>query len=59
MKKWYHICYDTCGDGFKPIPEPYCYALGKSELEAAIVYAISELEILEEDICIFELRRKK
>ena len=57
MKKdtWYHICYDTEGDGFRSIRSPYSYAFGKEELESAVDYAIREMGISRNQICIFEL----
>lgn len=56
--KWYHIGYDTQGAGFMTIKHPYAYAYGEEELEGSIDYAVNEMGIDEEQICVFELKDK-
>ncbi len=53
--KWYHIGYDTEGNGFSSLPEPHCWALGKEELNGVVSYAIEECNIHPDLVCVFEL----
>lgn len=52
---WYYVCYDSQGDGFKPVSGPYCFAQGEDELKASVSYVMEHYAVDDDQVCIFEL----